>query len=161
MTVMQPVWPARCEADNHAMLRYLEVRLFEIESKKLVTWHKDARVPHTDAERLDYAIKYAEAGDVRELRNELLRRIEDPRIGRFINLPKLANKKGEHWSKPTDTWIGKAAAAVPTIRKLLRDYKGKQWQKGDGWSAEQFAAEIYNVHADQIARHIKHGRRRD
>ena len=157
MNIMQPRWPAQCEADNRAMLRYLELRLSQIESKKFTALYRKEVVPHTEPERLDYAIKCAEAGNVRELHDELVRRIGDRRIIRFINLPKLG--KGERWSKSSESWIGKAAAAVPVIRKLLREYKGKHWRKSDGWSAEQFVAEIYNVGADQIARHLKHGRR--
>ena len=143
MTVMQPVWPARCEADNRAMLRYLEVRLFEIESKKLVTWHKDARVPHTDAERLDYAIKYAEAGDVRELRDELLRRIEDPRIGRFINLPKLRRAN----TGRSRRILGSAKQLLPCrlSASCYATTREEATAKGRRLVSEQFAAEIYNV----------------
>lgn len=159
MTVMQPQWPARCEADNWAMQRYLEIRLQTIEHEKWTALYHDGAVPYTEPERLDYAIECAEAGDVRELQAELARRIGDTRIIRFVNLPKL--RKGERWSKPTESRIGEAAAAVPVIRKLLRECnKSKQWKKSDGWSAEQFAAEIYEVGVDQIARHLKHGRRR-
>jgi hypothetical protein len=140
------------------MQRYLEIKLQKIESAEWTALYHDGAVPHTEPERLDYAIECAEAGDVRALRDELARRIGDTRIIRFVNLPKL--RKGERWTKPMDSWIGKAAAAVPVIRTLLREYKSKQWKKSDGWSAEQFAVEIYDVHVDQIARHLKHGRRR-
>ena len=98
---MHPPWPARCEADNWGMQRYLEIRLQEIEHAEWTAlWH-DAAVPYTEPERLDYAIECAEAGDVRELRAELVRRIGDTRIIRFVNLPKL--RKGERWSRKSDS----------------------------------------------------------
>jgi hypothetical protein len=153
---MHPPWPARCEADNRSMLRYLEIKLEEIANAE---WRALGRrmkspVPHTEPERLDYAIKCAEAGDVRELRDELVRRIGDNRIIRFVNLPKL--RKGECWSRKSDSQIAKAAAAVPVINKLLNEYTGKkQRRKTDGWTAKQFAAEIYTVHIDQIERYLK------
>ena len=151
---MHPPWPARCEADNRSMQRYLDIKLQEIEGAEFTArWH-DAHVPYTEPERLDYAIECAEAGDVRELRAELVRRIGDPRIGRFVNLPKL--RKGERWSRTSDSWIAKAAAAVPVIHKLLNEYTGKKSRrKSDGWTAKQFAAEIYDVHVDQIERYLK------
>jgi hypothetical protein len=92
MTVMQPQWPARCEADNWAMQRYLEIRLQTIEHEKWTALYHDGAVPYTEPERLDYAIECAEAGDVRELQAESARRIGDTRIIRFVNLPKLRSR---------------------------------------------------------------------
>jgi len=158
MTVMQPPWPARCEADNWAMQRYLEIRLQNIEHAELRALYHDGAVRYTEPERLDYAIECAEAGDVRELRAELVRRIGDTRIIRFVNLPKL--RKGECWSRKSDSQIARAAAAVPVINKFLNEYTGKkQRRKSDGWTAKQFAAEIFDVHVDQIERYLKRGRR--
>ena len=158
MSVMQPPWPARCEADNRAMQRYLEIRLQTIEHEKWTALYHDADVPFTEAERLDSAIECAEAGDVRELRAELVRRIGDTRIIRFVDLPKL--RKGECWSRKSDSQIARAAAAVPVINKFLNEYTGKkQRRKSNGWTAKQFAAEIYTVGLDQIERYLKRGRR--
>jgi hypothetical protein len=159
MSVMQPPWPARREADNWAMQRYLEIRLQNIEHAELRALYHD--VPNSEPERdsaIDYAIECAEAGDVRLLQNELARRIDDPRIKRFINLLKL--RKGERWSRKSYSQIAEAAAAVPVIQKFLNEYTGKkQRRKSDGWTAKQFAAEIFDVHVDQIERYLKRGRR--
>jgi hypothetical protein len=144
-----PAWPARNEADNQAMLRWLEYELNLIHDKEIYDlWHQ----PHfTEAERLNHAI---ESADIELLRREIVRRIGDERIARFINLPKL--KKGEVWSRHADSWIAPAAADVKQIRKLWRQYYGKhRRRKSDGWSAEKFAAEIWTVGVDQLERYLK------
>jgi hypothetical protein len=95
------------------------------------------------------------------LQNRILAQVKSRRWFNRFRILHGRLRKGERWSKPTESRIGEAAAAVPVIRKLLRECnKSKQWKKSDGWSAEQFAAEIYEVGVDQIARHLKHGRRR-
>jgi hypothetical protein len=148
----KPPWPARSEADNHEMLRWLEWQLDEIQWKEISTLFQQP--PFNEAERLEYAIECAESGDVELLRKELVKHINDPRIARFVNLPKL--KQGERWTVNSSNWIGKAAADVPRIRQLWRKhYEKKQRRKSDGWSAERFAAEIWKVGVDQIERYLK------
>jgi hypothetical protein len=123
-----PAWPARNEADNRRMLQWLEWRLAEINGKKLSALLKP-KPPTTEPERLAYA----------------------------INLPKL--KKGACWSrgKKGGSYIARAAADVSLIRKIwLEHYGKKRRRQSDGWPAERFAAEIWEVDADQIARYLKH-----
>lgn len=153
MTSSLPAWPARNEADNQAMLQWLEWKLNGLDSKKLYdAFHQS---PLTDAtERLHRAIEYAEGGDIELLRQELVKITGNPKVGRFVNLPKL--KRGERWTVNSSNWIGKAAADVPRIRKLWHQYYNKrQRRKSDGWSAARFAAEIWTVGDDQIERYLK------
>ena len=147
-----PAWPARNEADNQKMLRWLDSQLFVLQTKKI----RDAfhRPPFTESERRAYAIKRAKAGDVEPLRRLFIRLADDPEVGRFVNLPKL--KKGERWTVNSSNWIAQAAEGVRLIRKLWFEHYGKKRRrKTDGWTAEQFAAEIWLIDASQIERYLK------
>jgi hypothetical protein len=135
------------------MLRWLKWRLHALDVNEIYdALHQPL---YTPAERLKAAIAYAEQGDVDLLRQELIKITGDPKVGRFVNLPKL--RKGERWrTSDGPSWIAKAAADVPRIRKLWAEhYNKKRRRRSDGWSAERFAGEIWTVDVEQIERHLK------
>jgi hypothetical protein len=150
-----PPWPARNEADNLRMLRWLEDELRQLDHKEMYAAYHLPKI--VDArERMDFAVDYAERGDIGLLREELAKLAGDPRVARFVNLPTLA--RGERWR--TDgrarSLIACAAEDVDRIRALWRQhYKKKKRRSTDGWSADVFAAKIWEIGEDSITRRRK------
>jgi hypothetical protein len=125
--------PPRNKADNLAMLRWLNARLDEMQR----AWVRDVfhgRLPYHTI--WDSAIDLAEQGNIEDLRQELVKVTGDPRIARFVNLPKQP-KKGVRWKQDRGSVFDEAVRDVARINFLW----GKQRRRSTdgGWSAVKFA----------------------
>jgi hypothetical protein len=133
-----PPWPARSKADNLAMLFWLNARLDQMQD----AWEHDAffgRLPEQQGTILDIAIDSAEHGNIEDLRRELVKLADDPRIAKFVNLPK--KPKGERWRQDKGSVFDGAVRDVARIKFLWKKFYGKQRRHDrDGWSAVRFAA---------------------
>lgn len=154
-----PPWPARDEADNWLMLHWLENKIRELANEEEYAAY--CQPPIVDArERMDFAVDLAERGDIGPLREELAKLAGDLRAAQFVNLPVLA--RGQRWrtdGRGSDS-IAWAAEDVDRIRALWRQhYKKKKRRSTDGWSAEAFAAKMWQISEDSIIRHRKKRKR--
>ena len=103
MSAELPPWPARCEADNLAMFKWLNPKLDKLGIAKI--WgEKESFEDEEDQTEIVFqlvkrratkirvslpgAIEGAERGDIELLREVLVELAKEPRVGRFINLPK-------------------------------------------------------------------------
>jgi hypothetical protein len=149
-----PPWPARCEADNLRMLEWLEHKLNEITRAENAAddWEgKNIAIVR--------ALERAEWGDLSLLQGELVALTGCPEIVRFINLPKL--RRGQRWVVYKGSPVTEAADDVLRIRALWRTNYGKKKRRStDGWSAEQFAAMLWEVAEHQVIHRVKKKRSR-
>lgn len=164
MTTTLPPWPARCEADNLLMFEWLTETLNVLGEEAIHYTIRKWNSKLTAGDGLDFAIDRANHGNIDLLRHILVERIKDPRIGKFINLPKLS--KGARWAThPLDamyvsplTW---AVDDVVRIHALWREHFGKKRRLStDGWSAEKFAAMRWKIDVIQIVNRMKKPRKR-
>lgn len=98
MTTTLPPWPARCEADNLLMFEWLTETLNVLGEEAIHYTIRKWNSKLTAGDGLDFAIDHANHGNIDLLRHILVERIKDPRIGKFINLPKLS--KGRSLGNP-------------------------------------------------------------
>jgi len=153
-----PPWPARCEADNLRMLKWLKHKLDEITRTEnaAVNAAVDWEVKNIAIVR---ALERAEWGNIGLLRDELVDLTGCPEIVRFINLPKL--RRGQRWVACKKSPTAEAADDVLRIRGLWRTHYGKRKRRStDGWSAEQFAAMFWKVGVQQVIHRVKKKRSR-
>ena len=112
MSAELPPWPARCEADNLAMFKWLNPKLDKLGIAKIWGEKKSFEDEEDQTEivfqlvkrratkirvSLPGAIEGAERGDIELLREVLVELAKEPRVGRFINLPK--QKRGVRWPR--------------------------------------------------------------
>jgi hypothetical protein len=140
------------------MFRWLDARLNEIwvEERRADICPVPRAVPRavSKQELMTLAIKEAERGYVETLRKELTKLAGDPSVGRFINLPK--QKKGVRWTIDRSSQVDFAVADVGHIYALWRAHFGKRRRRAvDGWPAERFAAERWEVSENHVLNRMK------
>jgi hypothetical protein len=179
-----PPWPARCEADNLLMFEWLNPKLEklgeqaingDIEDDEADFEYEYAFMPpeETDiADAINSGIEDAEHGEIEPLRRALVELTKNPKITRFINLPKRPTRarwpvhpaRREIFDPDDDDelrfcrseCIRWAADDVVRIRRLWRKHFGKKRRRSsDGWSAVALAARRWDVSESQIENRLK------
>jgi hypothetical protein len=102
----------------------------------------------------DIELGYAERGNLEPLREKAIELFGTPLVARFINLPKLSGR-GRHWRPRPEKKISHAhwaALDVRRIRALWVKHHGKKNRIGQQPTAEQIAAERWDLTVEQIHR---------
>jgi hypothetical protein len=161
----KPPWEAKDKRDRQWMETWVNEKLDGISWERAVAMMRSA-VERRDQNRkcveelmacpqwhIDQAIAAAEHGDPEPLRR-LLKRI-DPRLERYIHLPKL--KRGEHFNKipvvdenaPCRRLQG-ALRELPRIKAIWKEHYGKTNRQDGQLRATEIAANRWRLTEDEV-----------
>jgi hypothetical protein len=145
-----PRWTARDERDRERMVAWVNWEL----DYTPVEFPKPS--PEADefyrAWRKAYGpeIEHAEHGNIEPLRQRL------PDLAKFLHLPKRGRGKRFPKMRDENDRVQRAAYDVRTIRDLWEKHYGKKRRcKNDGPSAEEIAADRYEVDVEDVIKRLK------
>jgi hypothetical protein len=136
-----PPWRAGTDERKRQQMRaWVNYQLYEMTKLTGDEWLNIWSLKNLDA----LALQAAEQGDIRPLRKKY------PHLAPFLHLPKL--KRGEHFKEPAKIWLRHAREDVQRIRAIWRKHFGKVNRPRGELTAEEIAAERWNLTPDEVRR---------
>jgi hypothetical protein len=151
----QPPWIARSRRDRQLMVNWLEVKLDKIFFDEFEKYQHEGLKNYDKvlawAKKLGPEIAEAEHGNVEPLRRRF------PVIAKYINLPR--RHRGQRYPRREDVNkvgpLNAAAADISRIRAIWQEHYGKKNRPADQASAEEIAAELWDVKIEDLVKHLK------
>jgi hypothetical protein len=146
-----PPWHAQNEKDNEEMRRWVNLKLDELFKTAMESFQSPNRLAEMDrwSEGDEPELYAARHGNLEPLRKKY------PLFAPFLNYPTLG-QRGKYLRPRVDDPLTSAAKDVPRIRSLWLTFYGKKNRSSGQLSAEDIAAERWDVDASDVAETLKH-----